>query len=94
MKDRKIQLPDGSNVSINDNDWEAVVSRKEFTEKETEILRISKHKTGLMMRVYVMRSLDGSKVAERNEIVVGDNLVAVIAKAIAECGLTRISAAA
>lgn len=92
MKKRKIQLATGQTMTINDNEWEAVVNRKEFDAKETEILRITKHNSGLMSRVYAMKSVDGQKVAERNEIVVVDDVNEVARKIIADVGLTKISA--
>lgn len=93
MKKRKIELADGTPMVLNDNDWqECVINRKEFDTTNTEILRVTKHTSGLLTRVYAMRSVDGKKVAETNEMVVGDNLPEVLLKAIAACGLTRITA--
>lgn len=92
MKNRKIRLGNDSTVSINDNEWNSVVNRKEFDSNGTEILRVTRHATGLMTRVYAMRAVSGQKVKEVNEIVVGDNLAEVVAKAVVDCGLTRISA--
>ena len=93
MKNRKIRLGNESTISINDNEWTSVVNRKEFDANGTEILRVTRHATGLMTRVYAMRAVSGQKVHEVNEIVVGDNLDDVVAKAVADCGLTRITAA-
>lgn len=92
MKNRKIRLGNESTISINDSEWTSVVNRKEFDSNGTEILRITRHISGLMTRVYAMRAVSGQKVKEVNEIVVGDNLAEVVAKAAADCGLTRISA--
>lgn len=91
MKNRKIQLPDGQQMTLNDNEWRSVVNRKKFDAHETEIARITEHTSGLMSRVYVMRAVDGKIIAERNEIVTGDGLRTITAKAITECGLQRIS---
>lgn len=92
MKNRKIKLGNDSTVSINDNEWNSVVNRKEFDANGTEILRVTRHTSGLMTRVYAMRAAAGQKVHEVNEIVVGDNLNEVVSKAVTTCGLTRISA--
>lgn len=92
MKKRPIKLADGTTMTINDNEWLAVVDRKEFDANETEILRITRHQSKLMSRVYSMRSVGGKIVAERNEITFSDDVKPAAAKAIAETGLTKITA--
>lgn len=97
MKKRPIQLADGTTMVINDNEWVAVVNRKEFDANETEILRITRHQSKLMSRIYAMRSTKGADgkmtvVSERNEITFSDDVKPAAAKAIAETGLTKITA--
>lgn len=96
MKKRPIQLHDGTTMVINDNEWLAIVDRKEFDANETQILRITRHQSNLMSRIYAMRSVKGANgkmevVAERNEISFSDDLKPAATKAIAETGLTKIT---
>lgn len=94
MKARKMNLTDGQTVTINDNDWTAVINLKEFDSTNTEILRVLLHEDGLNCRIYAMKSTNGQIVAERNLIVSSDSYRTAAAKAIEDCGLTRITAAA
>lgn len=89
MKNRKITLCDGTEIRINDAEWRSVANRKEFDEQQTEILRVTRHTSGLMTRVYAMRSVGGKVEAERNEIVLqGGDLKAATQRAIGACGLS------
>lgn len=91
MKKRQLKLNDGQTMTINDNEWVSVVNRKEFDSRETEIVRITRHQSGLMSRIYIMRAVDGKVVAEHNEIVVSDDPRAAATAAMSAAGLTRIS---
>lgn len=95
MTKRTIKLVDGRSMVINDNEWLSVINRKEFDKNQTEIVRVNRHVNGLLTRVYVMRSVlgpDGQMkvAAEQNHVLVGEDVSAVVAKAISDCGLTHI----
>jgi hypothetical protein len=86
MKNRQIILHDGSRMTLNDDEWRSVVNCKVFDDERTEIIRITRHESGLMTRVYAMRAAGGKAEAERNEIVFG-GIKAAIQRAIETCGL-------
>jgi len=91
MEKRTVSLADGRRMIVNDNEWTPVTNLKQFDAKNTEIVRVTRHKSGLLTRVYVMRSVDGIIAKEQNHIVVGDDVSDLIAKAISECGLSKIT---
>jgi hypothetical protein len=92
MKNRKVKLADGNTVDINDNDWSAVVNEKKFNDSETEIVRITRHKSGLLTRVYVMRAVSGGSVLQENHVTPGnkESVQAIAAAAMTKCGLKMI----
>lgn len=104
MKNRRVTLADGQTVVINDNEWFAVVNKKEFNETETEILRITRHQSGLLHRIYVMRSVllnkghgdqsdtpERRETVERNIITPVQDLAQETAAAMTACGLRLIA---
>ena len=92
-----IHLSNGKSMEINTAEWSSVVDRKEFDANETEIVRVMRHKDGMVMRVYVMRAVKigtGDQThmdtKELHELVVGE-FMDVALKGISECGLKRIT---
>lgn len=93
MRERALKLNDGSTIHIHDDEWRSVRNEKKFYETTTEILRVTQHTSGLLTRVYAMRSVDGEIAAEQNIIVPADGPVgAAVAAAVGACAFTQLTA--
>ncbi len=89
----RVKLADSSTMKINHSEWAAVANRKWFDKTNTEIVRVTRHESELLTRVYAMRSASGKVVKEVNHMLHGDNLDEIVQKAIDECGIKHITKA-
>lgn len=89
MKNRILKLHDGSAFKINDDEWRSVLNSKSFDDDHTEIVRVTRHTSGLMNLVYAMRSEGGKVESEHYQVVMkGGDLQAAVTAAAEKCGIT------
>lgn len=74
-------------IAINTADWRGVADAKSFDDKQTQILRVTRHRADGTLMVYGMRSKQGKIEAEAYDIAqAGESVQDVITRVAKNCG--------